>query len=598
MIDFGKLKGEYTALAYLVRSADRARDVLRRAAVGESTFTDGDCRTAFLALMRETTDDDALLLGVAQRNLPALRDDAAISAFLGLADNPAALEYEAERFSERAMMREHAEAMQRLHAQYGSQQAEFLLDLQQRIIDATNAKIAALRAEFPIIPQDAAEENGGASGATIDESLLHVPGFIDRVVEYSMLTAQRPNRVLSFAGALALLAHLAGRRFVGPNDARPNIYLIALADSGTGKDAPRKLNRKIAHDERIEASVQNDIGSGQGLEDALKRTPALLMQMDEFDTVLNVLKDARGNKQATESTWDMLLSVFSESNSNHSMRTKAANQQNRDAEGAIYAPSLTIFATAIPAKFYASLCERALTNGFLARSLIFQSGKRSKRNLSSGMVKNALPQSIRWKVRCLAEMRRCTDNSPVDRRDLVDVPFADGAEAEIERIDKEAERLYEIADSKDDTMERSVWNRSVELCMKLALLYAISEGIGTDNGFAISREAVIWAWKVVRPAQLQMLEMVREHTAETKFEENVKKVLRHIRKAKKKGITRGILSSAVKIQPRELDEIEATLLEREEITMTEIPRGKNGKSAKLYIAVKKAREGKEKGNEA
>jgi hypothetical protein len=459
MIDFGKLKGEYTALAYLVRSADRARDVLRRAAVGESTFTDGDCRTAFLALMRETTDDDALLLGVAQRNLPALRDDAAISAFLGLADNPAALEYEAERLSERAMMREHAEAMQRLHAQYGSQQAEFLLDLQQRIIDATNAKIAALRAEFPIIPQDAAEENGGASGATIDESLLHVPGFIDRVVEYSMLTAQRPNRVLSFAGALAMLAHLAGRRFVGPNDARPNIYLIALADSGTGKDAPRKLNRKIAHDERIEASVQNDIGSGQGLEDALKRTPALLMQMDEFDTVLNVLKDEKGNRQTSEATWKVMLTMFSSSGSDYTTRLKAEGARGGGGGEVIYSPSLTIFATAVTSKFYGSLCERALTNGFLARCLVFEAGERGKYNPGSGFSKNDMPEDVLRMVREFSDYRRyLLDNNPIDRFDLKVVPFADDGAAEaVEKVNHDADALYDRAVRDGDDMEKAVW---------------------------------------------------------------------------------------------------------------------------------------------
>jgi len=59
-----------------------------------------------------------------------------------------------------------------------------------------------------------------------------MPGFVDELVEHSMCADHHPNRTFPFAGALALLAHLAGRKFVGPNDARPNIYLIALADSG------------------------------------------------------------------------------------------------------------------------------------------------------------------------------------------------------------------------------------------------------------------------------------------------------------------------------------------------------------------------------
>ena len=587
MIDFGKLKGEYTALAYLVRSADRARDVLRRAAVGESTFTDGDCRTAFLALMRETSDDEALLLGVALRNLPALGDDAATNAFLGLASNPAALEYEAERFSERAMMREHAEAMQQLHAQYGSQQAEFLLDLQQRIIDATNAKIAALRAEFPIIPQDAAEEKGGASGATIDESLLHVPGFIDRVVEYSMLTAQRPNRVLSFAGALALLAHLAGRRFVGPNDARPNIYLIALADSGTGKDAPRKLNRKITHDERIEASVQNGFGSGQGLEDALKRTPALLMQMDEFDTELNVLKDEKGNRQANEATWKVMLTMFSSSGSDYTTRLKAEGARGGGGGEVIYSPSLTIFATAVTSKFYGSLCERALTNGFLARCLVFEVGERGQYNPNSGFSRNDTPEDVRRMVREFSDYRRyLLENRPIDRFDQKDVPFADdAAAAEVEKVNRDADALYDKAVRDGDDMEKAIWCRSVELTLKFALLYAISEGLAEGNGFAISKAAVSWAWRLVKTLQLRMLDMVRENTAANPLDEKVQKVLKLVRKAGKKGVTRSKTLKKAHLMSREMDEIEATLIDRDEIVVRTIS-GANGKSAKLYIAIK------------
>ena len=95
-----------------------------------------------------------------------------------------------------------------------------------------------------------------------------------------------------------MLAHLAGRRFIGPRDARPNLYLIALAGSGVGKDFPRTLNRRIALLENMSATVRNDTMSGQGLEDALVITPTLFFQMDEFDTV-------RGS-------WKTILSAMSQ----------------------------------------------------------------------------------------------------------------------------------------------------------------------------------------------------------------------------------------------------------------------------------------------
>ncbi len=125
--------------------------------------------------------------------------------------------------------------------------------------------------------------------------------------------------------------------------------------------------------------------------------------------------------------------------------------------------------------------------------------------------------------------------------------------------------------------------------MKFALLYAISEGIADRNGFAITKAAVSWAWRLVKTLQLRMLYMVRENTAANPLDEKVQKVLKLVRRAGKKGIQRGSLLRETHLSSKELDEIETTLLEREEITVADLPRGRNGKPAKLYIAIKKGK---------
>ena len=596
MSEIERYKGEYTVLSYLVTCAKRAREIMRRATVNESMFSSDENRAAFIALMAATTNDDTLLLGVAAKALPALGGDPAFTdAFLGLSANPGALECETIQFVEAEIMRDHAQKMHQTFLQYGGRQAEFLLDVQQNISRETQARIDALRAQFPPVRQDAApgaDATPSAANAPSlrDESLLHIPGFVDKLVEHSMRTAQRPNRILSFAGALALLAHLTGRHFIGPGDARTNIYLVALADSGTGKDAPRKLNRKIANEENIAISVQNDVTGGQSLEDALKRAPALLLQMDEFDTVLNVLKDEKGNRQTGEAMWKVMLTMFSSSGSDYTTRLKAESTRGGGGGEVIHSPSLTLFATAVTARFYGSLCERALTNGFLARCLVFEAGQRGAYNPDAGLNRNKIPSDIRYRLRHLFDFaRNFTDNKPVDPRDLISVPFADGADKEVEKANIDADRLYDKAVRDGDDMGKAVWSRSVELTMKFALLYAISEGLYAEDRFAISPNAVSWAWRLIKALQLRMLDMVAANTAETEFEGKVKKAYGIIRKAGKKGISRAILSKRFPGSSRELDEIETILLEREEITVTPLPRGKNGKSAKLYIAIKKGK---------
>ena len=591
MSQIEKHKGEYTMLSYLVTYAKRAREIMRRATVNESMFTSDENREAFNALMAAPETEDGLLLNVASKSIPAINSDRVfMNAFLDLSGSQGALEYETEQFVEAAILRDYDQKLRQTLLQLSGKQAEFLLDVHKGIFMEAQARIDALRAQFPVAGlQNAATGEEAARSAAIDESLLHVPGFVDRLVEHSMRTAQRPNRTLSFAGALAMLAHLTGRHFVGPGDARTNIYLVALADSGTGKDAPRKLNRNIASDENIAVSVQNDVISGQGLEDALKRVPALLLQMDEFDTVLNVLKDEKGNRQTGEAMWKVLLTLFSSSGTDYTTRLKAESPRAGSGGGeVIHSPSLTLFVTAVTSRFYGSLCERALTNGFLARCLVFEAGRRGAYNPDAGLSKNELPSDIKHKLRHLFGFaRNFTDNKPVDPRDLISVPFADGADKEVQKVNIDADRLYDKAVRDGDDMGKAVWSRSVELTMKFALLYAISEGLYAEDSFAISTSAVSWAWRLVKALQMRMLDMVMANTAETEFEGKVKKAYGVIKKAGKKGISRGNLSGRTKFSPKELDDIEATLLEREEITVTPLPAGRNGKSAKLYIAIKK-----------
>ena len=157
---------------------------------------------------------------------------------------------------------------------------------------------------------------------------------------------------------------------------------------------------------------------------------------------------------------------------------------------------------------------------------------------------------------------------------------------EAKKVNREADALYNRARHDGDEMAKSVWNRSLELVIKLALLYAISESVGTMNDFAISRTAVAWAWRLVKTLQLRMLDMAAENTAANPLDEKVQKVLRLVRKAGKKGIARSTLSTKAHLSSKELDDIETTLVDRDEIAVSMLPRSANGKTIKLYIAVK------------
>jgi hypothetical protein len=101
------------------------------------------------------------------------------------------------------------------------------------------------------------ESFSNADPGPTPDSLLHVPGFVDDVMAHTLRTAPYPERTLAFCGALALQAVLAGRKVRDESDCRTNLYLLALANSGAGKDHPRKVNQRVL----IEAGLADGLGT-------------------------------------------------------------------------------------------------------------------------------------------------------------------------------------------------------------------------------------------------------------------------------------------------------------------------------------------------
>ena len=102
----------------------------------------------------------------------------------------------------------------------------------------------------------------------VPQELMHVPGFVSEVMDFTLKKAPYPNIPLAFCGAMALQSYLCGRKICDSGDLRPNIYLLALASSGTGKDFPRKVNSRILNEIGHLQALKDKVASGEGIQDA------------------------------------------------------------------------------------------------------------------------------------------------------------------------------------------------------------------------------------------------------------------------------------------------------------------------------------------
>lgn len=90
------------------------------------------------------------------------------------------------------------------------------------------------------------EEELFRSDATLSD-LTRPGGYLEELIDWIVSSAEHPSRELALSAVIPFVGSLIGRRFAGYRDARSNVYAIALAPSGYGKDhARQQIKRLIA----------------------------------------------------------------------------------------------------------------------------------------------------------------------------------------------------------------------------------------------------------------------------------------------------------------------------------------------------------------
>ena len=377
-----------------------------------------------------------------------------------------------------------------------------------------------------------AEEHDGAldDPGVIPESYFEVPGFVSDLMNFTLRTSYYPNKALAFAGAMAMLSHLTGRRYKDQRGGRFNLYLLALAKSGTGKEHPRSVNIDLATVTGIVGEFGDTFASGEGLEDSLLISPAMIYQVDEVDYLFNTVKvkDVRA-----EQINSMLLKLYSESKTTHIMRKKAIQRGQPSPGSVIVQPHLTVFGTATPKFFYQSLTERTMENGLLARCIILEAGERGD---AGNPHEEDFPEAFLETIKAIIRMGR-ENNLYGEYPHPMIIQETPEATQKLKEVFTLADEEYRKASAVEDDAANALWARAGEKVSKLAALYAISREPLNPQ---VDVEAVDWSWRLVAHMTKRMLYMATVFVSETDFDSQAKKIVRRV-KAKNGRISHGKL---------------------------------------------------------
>ncbi|HBT78460.1 MAG TPA: hypothetical protein DEB39_16385 [Planctomycetaceae bacterium] len=397
----------------------------------------------------------------------------------------------------------------------------------------------------------------------IPDRLIFVPGFIERIVRFCIKSAPHPNRMLAFCGALALMSFLITRKVRTKSGIRPNLYIIALAASGTGKDFIRKVNNYILEMTGQEAMIGETIASGEGLEEEILSHKKKFYQTDEIQTLFAEI--ANGKESRYNNIVAFLLKVYTSADSTIVKRTKVGDSKKNSGPTVCNQPSLILFGTTIPIIFFDALTPTLMLTGLGSRCLFIEGDQRQPYNIDAAdyqSLPKELIETARWWAEYLPpdpETGKVGNLSHENPSPHV-VPMTDEAVGILNALGEHADLSYSQT---QDPIEQVLWTRVHEIANKLALVYACS---ADHENPVIDGPAARWASEFTDWVVRQMMKLVKHNVADSPF---AKLVLRAENLIRKRGgkMTRTELSRSLHIRPRELDEIVHKMLEEEIIEL-------------------------------
>ncbi|QOJ01029.1 MAG: DUF3987 domain-containing protein [Phycisphaeraceae bacterium] len=386
------------------------------------------------------------------------------------------------------------------------------------------------------------------------DHLLRVPGFIEQVVAHNLATATRPQPVLALAAGICLQAVLAARKVRDERGNRTNVYCVGVAPSGAGKDNARKVNKNILFAaDMVEHEGNEDLASDAGLITAVEAEPAILFQIDEFGRFLRTIGDPKKAPHLFN-VLTALMKLYSSADTVFRGKAYADKKRNK----VVDQPCVSVYGTTVPEHFFESLTADSLSDGFIARLLVFESADTPTRQRAKA---TGVPEPLKQAAEWWGSFKPGGNLAPEHPQ-----PIVVEAMPEAGAVFDSLAAMVDAELGKPDEAGRSLWARAEEKACRLALIYACSANAQKP---VIDEDAARWACDLSSYLTRRMLYIAHEWVADGVFDARQKRVVRVVRKAGGK-ISRSELCRKTQwLTQRERQEVIDNLLETQQLRQEE-----------------------------
>jgi hypothetical protein len=216
--------------------------------------------------------------------------------------------------------------------------------------------------------------------ATKRDSSWQLPeGLLGDIAHFIYHCAYKPNQEVALAGAIALLAGIAGRQYNTSTSTGLNQYVILLAETSRGKEGAArgigKLRRAIK-DIDLTFNIDQFIGpSAIASSPALKKRLAnvsecFYAQMGEIGKTLQKMTARNANPNDTE-LMGTLMDLYMKSGKYDSLKESAYSTKGENIPE-IHSPCVSIIGDSTPGDFYKAMTLSDFASGLIPRFTIIE----------------------------------------------------------------------------------------------------------------------------------------------------------------------------------------------------------------------------------
>ena len=355
-------------------------------------------------------------------------------------------------------------------SKFGTQSLPVPVDTGVAVVAMNTTGLAVV----PLQPSRLEEDNEADIEVVEDElfpsECLEPPGFLGDLVRYNLSTAIFRQPVLALSAALAALSALTSRLVSYlPYSTYTNLYIVALAPSGGGKEHGRGINKDLFELAGLGDMLGEGIGSAPGIIAALVESKSFLIQADELADLLKVMIQAKGSAHIQQ-----IAPLLKSLKTSAGKKWKSPLLRFEENRHTVIGPHLVVYGTSVVTDFYEALTPSQLADGLVSRFLIFDAA-RVRQTPCAEVGRAQLPIH-------LVELAKAWANLDTGHTDLARATSSCHAE-----MGKTAEALARLAehsqaisdqqvldDKSGETDRAALWSRTAEKASGLALLHACS----------------------------------------------------------------------------------------------------------------------------